>query len=164
MIIKLPKEPICKLYNLQQKDHLEFNESNLLGEPILDIMVLRPKIHSNMYVYKNGYTYLWERRDISEKDYCYTLWLIYPENKRPIEIEIEDYEEGKIKKYDEYCKEYFKKYEEPLFPKKNIIKCDKKIDLDVLSNTLVDYISSKSNKNTKEKILEGLNDYFNNLE
>ncbi|KEI95103.1 hypothetical protein N496_19290 (plasmid) [Clostridium botulinum A2B3 87] len=95
MLLKLPKEPRLHTVNVCTNDHKEFNGAEIIGEP-LAIGVKNPKSKVNTYIIKEGYTYLWETYNLYDGDKFYSIWLLYPKNNRPIEIEIEDYAEKEI--------------------------------------------------------------------
>ena len=95
MLLKLPIEPRLQTFNVCKNDHKEFNGVEIIGEP-LAIGVKNPKSKIDTYIVKEGYTYLWETYNLYGGDTFYSIWLLYPANNRPIEIEIEDYTEKEI--------------------------------------------------------------------
>ena len=95
MLLKLPKEPRLNTYHVCTNDHKEFNGAEIIGEP-LAICVKNPKSRVNTYIVKEGYTYLWETYNLYGGGKFYSIWLLYPKNNRPFEIEIEDYTKEEI--------------------------------------------------------------------
>ena len=108
MILKLPKLPRLQTFDIDTDDHKEFNGLKVIGEP-LAIGVKSPKSEVNSYIIKEGYSYLWETYRYCGNEF-YSIWLLYPKNNRPIEIEIEDYKKDEIIDAIEQEKEIREKY------------------------------------------------------
>jgi hypothetical protein len=167
MLLKLPIRPRLKVFDICTNDHKEFNGTEIIGEPV-NIGVRTPQT-INKYIVKDGYTYLWELNKLYDGSDYYSIWLLYPKDNRPTEIEIEDYEETEIidaVDYERFMKA--KQAEETRVKiqaeikrvKENTVFCDKGIDLDYFTDYIIENTHGRFNDTDRGLLFNVIKGYF----